>query len=205
MNMKRMILLALAALVVLGLSLGQASYQPVEYKTFRGYLHIRPSGVSSNDTLPGLSTSSWTDVQGWQRIPEDWTSISISIYGYGDGDGAGNPENGTFTATVYLANEFGGAMDVCGVTGAIGQVRMSHDPVIGFGSEYAAGTPDTDHKWAELMTLASECWRAPVNVAGKIDGIGEINFAPLGATHVKVFFTAKTNITTLYAVMTGRK
>lgn len=183
-----------------------ATYTPTMYDVPRGYVHVRPGGVASDDTLPGADTSLWSNLEDWVRIPQDWSSISIAVYGYGDGSAEGNPENGTFTATVYLGHEYSGALDVCTVTGSIGQVQMSHDPVTGPGSEYrTGGVADPNYKWAELLTLSSECWRAPVSVSGKVNGIGEINVNPFGATHVKVFFTSKTNISTLYAVMTGRK
>ncbi len=184
---------------------GQTSNDPTRVP--RGYVHIRPSGVSANDTALTVSTSSWHDVSGWQSIPQDWDSMSISFFAYGDGTGIGNPYGGSVTAKVYVVHEYGSAIPVVDVSLHVGNLELSHDPAYGPGSQYRASqVADPNHKWVDgPITVNQRMWRSPVEVTGISDGIGEINFNHAGATSIKVLFSSKTDITTIYAVMTGRK
>ena len=205
--MKRGIFAALALGVVFGVTftLTLGSYQPHNYRIPRGYIHLRPGGVASDDTPLTNSTSTWYDVNDWVRIPEDWGSVSISIYAYGDGTGAGDPNAGVFDANLYVVHEYGAPMHICSLSGTIGELELSHDPVRGWGGNYRSGLgADPNHKWAEgPITLNDESWRYPVGLSGEANGVGEINFNPAGATHINILFE-KTGISTLYAVMTGR-
>lgn len=205
--MKRATIAAMTLGLLAGLCLTftLGSYQPHNYRVPRGYIHLRPGGVDANDTPLTASTSTWYDVNDWVRIREDWGTVSISIYAYGDGDAAGDPNAGVFDANLYVVHEYGAPMHVCAVSGTIGEMELSHDPVVGWGSNYRSGSaPDPNHKWAEgPMTLNDESWRYPVGVSGEPNGVGEINFNPAGATHIQILFE-KTDITTLYAIMTGR-
>jgi len=216
MNRERSILWMLAAATLtLGLGLWIAEqagggYQPVSYRLPHYYKHLRPNGVSADDTPLTPSTSSWYDVNDAIAIPEEWSlgSVSVSIYAYGDGTGEGDPNAGTFDANLYVVTEFGSAARVCALSGAIGDLELSHDPAAGWGSAYRPSQiADPNRKWAEgPMTIhtTADCWRGPVSATGEPNGIGEITFKPAGATHAFILFDNKSNITKLYALLTGR-
>jgi len=204
--------ICLCALIVLCLGglvaglFGQSA-SPTEYKVSHGYKHVRPGGVSSNDTALTVSTSSWHDVSEWQQIPEDWDSVSLSFYGYGDGSGPGSPNGGTANAYIYVVHEYGSAIHVANVTLHFGQLQMSHDPAYGWGSHYRTSqVADPNHTWADgPISSSQQSWRSPVQVSGTTNGIGEVSFNHQGATRIRVLFDGKADVTTVFAVMTGRR
>lgn len=180
--------------------------QPTPQRQVHGYRHIRPGGVTTNDTALTVSTSHWTVCNGWATIPEEWDSISLSVYAYGDGDGAGDPHGAVFDANLYVAHEYGSAIHVCRFSGEVGNLQMSCDPVSGPGSEYNGGAASTDYKWAQGPFVLNESfWRTPIYMSGKADGIGELNFNHNGATKIRVQFDNLADASKWYCVMTGRK
>ena len=195
----------LLAIVLAVVAVG--SYQPQIHRVSHGYVHIRPGGVDSPDSDLTTSTATWTNVGGWERIPQDWSTISVSFYGYGDGDGGGDPASGEFAGKIYVVHECGSASPVCAFDGLIGELQMSHDPVAGVGSHYRiAQAADPNHKWAEgPLVVTGGMWRTPVCSSGTTNGIGELNLDHNGATNIRVLFTSFSGVTKMYAVMTGRQ
>lgn len=209
--------LSLLALATLTLGLGlwindQAggSYQARTYQQPHYYMHLRPGGVTADDTQLTPSTSSWYDVNDAVPIPEEWSlgSVSLSVYAYGDGTAEGDPNAGTFDANVYVVTEFGSAARVCALSGTIGELELSHDPTSRPPLAYRpSAIADPNHKWAEgafTINTGASCWRTDVNATGETNGIGEVRFAPGGATHIVILFDNMASVTKLYALMTGR-
>jgi len=173
----------------------------------RGYIHVRPGGVTADDAELTVTNSAWSTVRGWVEIPEEWDSLSISVYAYGDGSGAGDPHGAVADCNLYVAHAFGSAIHVCRFSVEVGNLRLSHDPAYGAGSQYRRDeAADENYKWAEGPFVLNESfWRTPIWMSGKVDGIGELNFNHQGATHVRVQFDNMQDATRWQAVMTGRR
>ncbi len=195
------IVLIVSVLTVLLVAAGSSPVRRVSH----GYIHVRPGGVTADDTALTVTTSAWTHVRDWVEIPEDWDSVSISLYAYGDGDGAGDPNQGVVDCNLYVAHEFGPAIHVCRFSVEVGNLRLSHDPEPGtrIRTDEAA---DTNTRWAEgPFTLTESFWRSPIWMSGKEDGVGELNFGHQGATRIRVNLDNMADATQWFVVMTGRK
>jgi hypothetical protein len=173
---------------------------------------IELANVTTDDTALTASTRTWSKcVTDFNQIPENWNTMSFQFYGYGDGDGAGDPENTTFTATIYFVSWFGCAQQVAILTGTIGAVQISNNPAKGaFGDAGAAFTTQSNYKMADTLaiTAGSEKWYYTGRVTDGLgaDGVSSYDVDAYGACGVRVIITgmALQNVTNVVCIATGR-
>ena len=145
--------------------------------------------------------TTWTTASTtFLRLPVSWRKISLAAYAYGDGDGGGDPNDGWFSAKVYVCRQYSSAQLLAEAERVtIGELQLSHDPTDGD----ALTVSNEDFKWAE-GSFAFDYGRPPWHSLGNDDGIGIAQFDTVDEYALWVEITNLTNISTLYVLVTGR-
>lgn len=183
-----MIVLLVAA--VSGGALNEPKFKPNDIRVTTiqsGFKEL--ANVTVDDTPLTATTKTWAVcVATFTPVPAEWSYLRFQFYAYGDGSGDGDPEGATFTATISACNWFGGARQAAILTGTVGAMTLSNNPV---GGEVLTGT----YKWVDtlVVTAGSEKFTDGFLNAGQgTDDISEYLLDGGGACGVRVVITNMT-------------